>query len=77
MHKRVEAAVVRELTSKGLQQVEAHQHPDQSVYYWVSVKEAQRIKVGGRAVGALVWRDGYGWGAGYGRGVTTNIGTAP
>lgn len=71
MHKRVEAAVVRELTSKGLQQVPAHQHPDLSVYYWIGVKETQRIEGGGTAVGAHGWRGGYGWGAGYGGGVTT------
>jgi hypothetical protein len=70
MHKRVETAVVRELTSKGLQRVEVGQHPDLSVHYWIGVKDTQRIEGGGPAAGARGWR-GYGWGAGYGGGITT------
>lgn len=70
MHKRVETAVVRELTGKGLQHVEADQRPDLSVYYWIGVKETQRITGGGPVAGVHGWR-GYGWGAGYGGGITT------
>jgi hypothetical protein len=71
MNKRIESAVVRELTNKGLQQVEVNQQPDLLVHYWISVKEKQRIESGGTSVGVVHGRGGYGWGAGYGGGVTT------
>lgn len=42
--KRIESIVARELTGKGLRQVESDQHPDLSVHYWVGVKEKQKVE---------------------------------
>lgn len=70
-HKRIEAAVERELTGKGLQQLDLNQGPDLLVYYWYSTKEKQQIQSTGPTAGAYGWRGGYGWGAGYGSTVTT------
>lgn len=72
MQKRVEAAVVRELTAKGLRQVALEEPQDLRVHYWVSVLDKQRLESGGTSVGvARGPYGGYGWGAGYGGGVTT------
>ncbi len=71
MHKRIESAVARELTGKGLRQVDLNQPSDLLVYYWVSTKEKQQIQSTGPSAGAYGWRGGYGWGAGYGSTVTT------
>lgn len=71
MHKRIESAVARELTGKGLQQVDLNQRPDLLVYYWFSAKEKQQIQSTGPTAGAYRGRGGYGWGAGYGGTVTT------
>lgn len=70
-HKRIESAVARELTGKGLRQVDLNQQPDLLVYYWFSTKEKQQIQSTGPTAGAYGWRGGYGWGAGYGSTVTT------
>lgn len=70
-HKRIESAVARELTGKGLQQVDLNQQPDLLVYYWFSAKEKQQIQSSGPTAGAYGGRYGYGWGAGYGGTVTT------
>jgi uncharacterized protein DUF4136 len=72
MQKRIESAVARELTAKGLRQVGLDEHPDLLVHYWVNVQDKQRLESGGTSVGvARGPRGGYGWGAGYGGGVTT------
>lgn len=70
-HKRIEAAVARELTGKGLQQVNLNEQPDLLVYYWYSTQEKQQIQSTGPTAGAYGGRYGYGWGAGYGGTVTT------
>jgi len=72
MDKRIEFAVVRELTAKGLRQVGVDDPHDLLVQYWVNVKDKQRLESGGTSVGvARGPYGGYGWGAGYGGGVTT------
>ena len=72
MRKRIESAVVRELTSKGLRQVALDDPQDLLVHYWVNVQDKQRLESGGTSVGvARGPYGGYGWGAGYGGGVTT------
>ncbi len=72
MQKRVESAVVRELTAKGLRQVALDQPQDLLVHYWVTVLDKQRLESGGTSVGvARGPYGGTGWGAGYGGGVTT------
>lgn len=71
MHKRIESAVARELTDKGLRQVNLNQQPDVLVYYWYSAKEKQQIQSTGPTAGAYRYRGGYGWGAGYGSTVTS------
>lgn len=71
-YKRIESAVVRELTAKGLRQVGVDEPQDLRVHYWVNVLDKQRVEGGGTSVGvARGPRGGYGWGAGYGGGVTT------
>jgi Domain of unknown function (DUF4136) len=72
MQKRIESAVVRELVGKGLRQVALDEPQDLLVHYWVNVQDKQRLESGGTSVGvARGPRGGYGWGAGYGGGVTT------
>jgi hypothetical protein len=71
MHKRIESAVARELTGKGLQHVNLNQQPDVLVYYWYSAKEKQQIQSTGPTGGAYGYGGRYGWGAGYGGTVTT------
>jgi Domain of unknown function (DUF4136) len=72
MQKRIESAVGRELTTKGLRQVGVDDHPDLLVHHWVNVQDKQRLESGGTSVGvARGPYGGYGWGAGYGGGVTT------
>ena len=61
--KRIESIVARELTKKGLQQVEVGQHPDLLVHYWLGVREKQEVVDTGGAYGAYGWRGG---GAAYG-----------
>src|SRR5215510_11732346 len=70
--KRIESAVARELTAKGLRQVGLDEPSDLLVHYWINVQDKQRLESGGTSVGvARGPRGGYGWGAGYGGGVTT------
>lgn len=69
--KRIESAVVRGLTGKGLRQVGLDERPDLLVHYWMDVQDKQRLESGGTSVGVARYRGGYGWGAGYGGGVTT------
>ena len=70
--KRIESAVARELTAKGLRQVSLDEPQDLRVHYWVNVQDKQRLESGGTSVGvARGPYGGYGWGAGYGGGVTT------
>ena len=72
MQKRIESAVVRELVGKGLRQVSVDEPQDLRVHYWVNVQDKQRLESGGTSVGvARGPYGGYGWGAGYGGGVTT------
>jgi hypothetical protein len=72
MRRRIESAVVRELTAKGLRQVGLDEPQDLLVHYWVTVLDKQRLESGGTSVGvARGPYGGYGWGAGYGGGVTT------
>jgi hypothetical protein len=68
--KRIEGAIARELTKKGLSQIELGQNPDLMVHYWMGVQDKQRIDTTGPAMGAYGWRGGYGYGMGY-SGVTT------
>lgn len=70
--KRIETAVARELTAKGLRQVGLDEQADLLVHYWMNIQDKQRLESGGTSVGvARGPRGGYGWGAGYGGGVTT------
>jgi hypothetical protein len=69
--KRIESAVVRELTAKGLRQVRLDEPQDLLVHYWVGVQDKQRLESSGPTVGVARYPGGYGWGAGYGGGVTT------
>ncbi|HEU4500850.1 MAG TPA: DUF4136 domain-containing protein [Nitrospira sp.] len=69
--RRVESAVVRELTGKGLRQVGLDEPQDLLVHYWVNIQDKQRIDSTGPTVGVARYPGGYGWGAGYGGGVTT------
>ena len=72
MQKRIESAVVRQLVGKGLRQVPLDEPQDLRVHYWVGVQDKQRLESGGTSVGvARGPYGGYGWGAGYGGGVTT------
>ena len=69
---RIETAITRELTKKGLRLVNLEQSPDLSVYYWIGVKEKQRLDTTGPPMGGYGWhgRYGYGYGADY-SGVTS------
>jgi hypothetical protein len=69
--KRIESAVVRELTGKGLRQVGLDEPQDLLVHYWVGIQDKQRLESTGPTVGVSRYPGGYGWGAGYGGGVTT------
>jgi hypothetical protein len=70
--KRIESAVARELTGKGLRQVQMDEPQDLQVHYWMGVQDKQRLESAGPTVGvARGPGGGYGWGAGYGGGVTT------
>ena len=70
--KRIESAVVRELTGKGLHQVGLDERQDLLVHYWVNIQDKQRLDSTGPTVGvARGPGGGYGWGAGYGGGVST------
>lgn len=72
MNKRIESAVVRELTGKGLRQVSLDEPQDLLVHYWVNIQDKQQLQSTGPTVGvARGPYGGYGWGAGYGGGVTT------
>ena len=68
--KRIETAIARELTKKGMSQVGVDQNPDLLVHYWMGVKEKQRLDTTGPSMGAYGWHGRYGYGAGY-SGVTT------
>lgn len=70
IRKRIETAIARELTQKGLKQVGLDQNPDLFVHYWMGVKDKQRIDTTGPSMGAYGWHGRYGYGAGY-SGVTT------
>jgi hypothetical protein len=72
MRKRIESAVSRELTKKGLQAVNVDEHPDLLVHYWLGTKDKQQVQgtasgpsagYYGRAGG--YYGGGYGWGASY------------
>ena len=71
MHKRIESAVVGELAKKGLRQVRLDEPQDLLVHYWVHIQDKQRLESTGPTVGVARYPGGYGWGAGYGGGVTT------
>ena len=71
--KRIESAVSRELTKKGLRRVEEGQPSDLLVHYWVTSKDKQNVQGTGPPVGYYGARGGYRggyYGAGY-SGVTT------
>jgi hypothetical protein len=69
--KRIETAITRELTKKGLRLVGLEQNPDLFVHYWIGIKEKQRLDTTGPSMGAAYgWHGRYGYGAGY-SGVTT------
>ena len=67
--RRIESAVVRELTGKGLRQVGLDEPQDILVHYWVNIQDKQRLDSTGPTVGVARYPGGYGWGAGYGGGV--------
>ena len=62
---RIETGIERELRQKGLTQTDLDHNPDLLVHYWVGVKDKQLVQTTGPAYGR------YGWGAGYGGGVST------
>ena len=70
MRKRIEGAIARELTKKGLKHVELDQNPDLLVHYWMGIRDKQRIDTTAPSMGAYGWHGRYGYGAGY-TGVTT------
>ena len=49
--KRIETAVSRELTAKGLRQVGLDEPQDLQVHYWINVLDKQRLESGGTSVG--------------------------
>ena len=69
--KRIEAAVSRELTKKGLQEVKMDARPDILVHYWLGTKDKQRVQgtsgpsAGYYGRGGGYYGGGYGWGASY------------
>jgi Domain of unknown function (DUF4136) len=70
MRKRIESAIARELTKKGLNHVELDQNPDLLVHYWMGITDKETIDTTGPSMGAYGWHGRYGYGAGY-TGVTT------
>ena len=66
--KRIEAAVTRELTQKGLREVTVDEHPDLLVHYWLGTKDKQQVMgTSGPSVGYYGRPGGY-YGGGYGWG---------
>ncbi|HEY6640070.1 MAG TPA: DUF4136 domain-containing protein [Nitrospiraceae bacterium] len=71
VRKRIEAAVSRELTKKGLQEVKMDGRPDILVHYWLGTKDKQRVQgtsgpsAGYYGRGGGYYGGGYGWGASY------------
>jgi Domain of unknown function (DUF4136) len=71
VRKRIEAAVSRELTKKGLQEVKMDDRPDILVHYWLGTKDKQRVQgtsgpsAGYYGRGGGYYGGGYGWGASY------------
>lgn len=70
LRKRLDQMVGQELSNKGLREVGPGDNPDLLVYYWLGMKDKQRIQSSGVAVGMHRARGPYGWGVGQG-GVTT------
>src|SRR4029079_10563095 len=68
MQKRIESAVTRELTTKGLRQVGVDDHPDLLVHHWINVQDKQRLESGGTSVGVARGPYGGGWVGGGRRG---------
>ncbi|MET0515778.1 MAG: DUF4136 domain-containing protein [Nitrospiraceae bacterium] len=68
VRKRIETAIARELTKKGMSQVGLDQNPDLLVHYWMGVKDKQQIDTMGPSMGAYGWHGRYGYGGGYGGG---------
>ncbi|HSF68116.1 MAG TPA: DUF4136 domain-containing protein [Nitrospiraceae bacterium] len=68
VRKRIESAVARELTKKGLREVTTEDHPDLLVNYWIGTKDKQQVSgTSGPGVGGYRggYYGGYGWGASY------------
>lgn len=69
--KRIETAVSRELTKKGLREVKMDERPDLLVHYWLGTKDKQRVQgtsgpsAGYYGRGGGYYGGGYGWGASY------------
>ncbi|HEX7094078.1 MAG TPA: DUF4136 domain-containing protein [Nitrospiraceae bacterium] len=65
--KRIETAVSRELTKKGLREVKMDERPDLLVHYWLGTKDKQQVQgtSGPAYYGGGYYGGGYGWGAGY------------
>ncbi len=69
--KRIETAVSRELTKKGLREVKMDERPDILVHYWLGTKDKQRVQGTSGPSGGYYGRGGgyygggYGWGASY------------
>jgi len=70
MRKRIEEAVGRQLTAKGLRLISVEDRPDLLVHFWVSVKDKQVVQSTGMG-GGPYYGGRYMWGAGYYGGVTT------
>ena len=67
--KRIETSISRELTKKGVREVNMDERPDLLVHYWLGTKDKQRVQgtTSGPSGGYYggYYGGGYGWGAGY------------
>ncbi len=74
--KRIEAAVTRELTQKGLKEVTVDERPDLLVHYWLGTKDKERVMgTSGPSAGYYGRPGGY-YGGGYGwGGSASNVST--
>ncbi len=76
VHRRIQTAIMQQLTDKGFRVVENPEEADFVVRYFVGVQKnteyvTTTTGVAGPAWGGYGWGYGYGWGWGWGGGVTT------
>lgn len=70
--KRIESAVSRELTKKGLQEVKMGEHPDLLINYWLGTKDKQKVQeISSGPDHYYGVRGGYGGGYGWGTSYST------